>query len=179
MSLQDTVLAMTVMVSEAARLGSDAIVDELVASGLTPEEAQTAVNDVIYVKLGPAYRKAKVQQLHDAGMTQRQIAAEIGVSHTTIQRDLGTDVPAGEPDRAQNGTPFGTDEPEREGVPRTKSRVTSKRVRNSPRWRGQFSHWCRHVLPEDRVYLIPMSRDFHKALDLLGLSCDTKESDAK
>jgi len=113
MSLQDTVLAMTVMVSEAARLGSDAIVDELVASGLTPEEAQTAVNDVIYVKLGPAYRKAKVQQLHDAGMTQRQIAAEIGVSHTTIQRDLGTDVPAGEPDRAQNGTPFGTDVPRR------------------------------------------------------------------
>jgi len=109
-----------------------------------------------------------------------RLAAE---NEPAVRELLGSQLPSGPKPNIQKAVKAvlhpPVDEPEREGVPRTKSRVTSKRVRNSPRWRGQFSHWCRHVLPEDRVYLIPMSRDFHKALDLLGLSCDTKESDAK
>jgi Helix-turn-helix domain len=94
MSLQDTVLAMTVAVMDVAKTGRDALIDELIAGGLTGEEAQTVVDDVILVRLGPGARKAKVQQLHDAGMSQRQIAAEIGVDHRTVGRDLGASAPS-------------------------------------------------------------------------------------
>ena len=54
----------------------------------------------------------------------------------------------------------------------------SKTQRLSPPWKRHYTLWCRSVLPEDRPHLLDMSRELHKALGLLGLSCTvTQEKD--
>jgi Trp operon repressor len=88
MNFQDVVLAMTVGSVEVARTGHEALVNGLIESGLTEDEARSAVNEVIQIRLAPTARKARVQQLHDAGMTQRQIAAAVGVSLGTVNADV-------------------------------------------------------------------------------------------
>ncbi|MBA2704535.1 MAG: hypothetical protein H0U60_11875 [Blastocatellia bacterium] len=61
----------------------------------------------------PVVRMLATETHPDSGKpwTQRQIAAEVGVSHTTVDRDLGTDVPADEPVHAQSEDNVGTDVP--------------------------------------------------------------------
>jgi len=63
-------------------------------------------------QLTRAERKGVVADLREVGMTQRQIAATVGVSHTQVGRDLGTNVPEPEPDRAQGEPDLGTNVPE-------------------------------------------------------------------
>jgi transposase len=46
-------------------------------------------------------RREKAKQLTDAGMSQREAAAALGVAHTTVQRDLAQSVP-------ESGTEWGT-----------------------------------------------------------------------
>jgi hypothetical protein len=92
MNLQDTVLEMTVAVVEVARTGRDALVAGLVADGLTEEEARSAVDSVIQVQLAPSARKARAHQLREQGMSQRAIAAELGVGFGTVNRDLAPEV---------------------------------------------------------------------------------------
>ena len=63
-------------------------------------------------QLERAERKALVAEYREVGMTQRQIAAAVGVSHQTVGRDLGPDGPAEESDRAREEAPSGPDGPE-------------------------------------------------------------------
>ena len=51
-------------------------------------------------------------------------------------------------------------------------KVASKNQRTSPPWLWHYTKWCRAVLPEDRPHLLRMSAELHKALALIGLSCD-------
>ena len=55
--------------------------DHLIGRGLVDKEQ-------LRVTLAPAARKAKVAELHEQGLSQRQIAAVVGVDHATISRDL-------------------------------------------------------------------------------------------
>lgn len=107
MTLEDTVLAMTVAVVEVARIGRDALIGELVSGGLTEDEARAVVDEVIQVKLAPTARKARVQQLHESGMSQRAIAAELGVGRGTVERDLGPNGPLETDDHVPEATDSG------------------------------------------------------------------------
>jgi hypothetical protein len=49
--------------------------------------------DIEKVRLTVSARKEKAKELVDAGMSQRQAAKVLGVSHTAIQKDLATKLP--------------------------------------------------------------------------------------
>jgi N6-adenosine-specific RNA methylase IME4 len=57
-------------------------VDHLIGAGLVDKEQ-------LRVTLAPAARKAKVNELHQQGLSQRKIAKVVGVTHETVRRDLG------------------------------------------------------------------------------------------
>ena len=86
-TLQDVVLKMTLHAVETAQIGREAIIGELIGTGLTPEEAQTAIDDVILVRLTPAARQTRMPALIDAGLSNRQIAAALGVDEKTVRKD--------------------------------------------------------------------------------------------
>ena len=87
-SLQDVVLAMTVATLEAAKIGHTALVEELVAGGLTEDEATDALNGVIQLRLAPSARRVRVAQLRATGLSLRAIAAQVGADQRTVNRDL-------------------------------------------------------------------------------------------
>jgi len=69
-------------------------VDHLIGGGLVDKEQ-------LRVILAPAARKAKVAELHEQGLSQRQIAAVVGVDHATVSRDLSG---AGTPEGGAHGS---------------------------------------------------------------------------
>jgi transcriptional regulator with XRE-family HTH domain len=90
MTLQDTVLEMAAASLEVAHIGREALIVELMsgADPLTLEEATGAVNGVLQLTWEKNARKMRAQQLHEQGLSQRAIAAELGVSKDTVGRDL-------------------------------------------------------------------------------------------
>ena len=63
-------------------------------------------------QLTRAERKGVVADLREVGMTQRQIAATVGVDHRTIGRDLGANAPEPEPAPDQDDADLGANAPE-------------------------------------------------------------------
>jgi ParB-like chromosome segregation protein Spo0J len=98
-------------------------------------------------------RQAKLDEakvLVGDGLSENRAAQTVGIPRRTLSRHVG-----------QNGKSADLAKPLRPAPPK----------RTGPPWQRHFTLWCRRVLPEDRSYLLAMSEELHRALDLLGETC--------
>jgi hypothetical protein len=113
------------------------------------------------------------------GASTREIAKVAGLGRMTVQRAQAP-VPNGTPDD-EPARVIGADGKSYPG--RVVREVTAEVIepeeamprrpkREAPPWRRHFTLWCRRVLPEDRPYLIQMSKELHQALAQLGATCE-------
>jgi hypothetical protein len=114
-------------------------------------------------------------------MSNRELAKGAGVDEGTIRNRKKEGAEYSAPEPAEPARVIGADGKSYPG--RVVREVTAEVIepeeamprrpkREAPPWRRHFTLWCRRVLPEDRPYLIQMSKELHQALAQLGATCE-------